>query len=372
MFYIHDGGTEFQQWEQNKMLTNEHMAVGDCVIFRNAGGKTIPMDARMENGTVVVDVPNDLLMDHTPIVVDLEGRPSCRTKFKVNKYDCPAGYVPKKNEHRVACNAPDWNQNDPSAPDYVKNRPFYTETDVVDVVPTTDVTFEADPEHPEFIVGSYVCHSSGRFIEGTLYTIVWDGKIYDCVAKKDESDSVYIGNDWLWYGDDSFDDDGTPFVFSTYLDSDPDGYIVECGTYPGTNATVSVCVKAKQETVHKLDSKYLPDDIGGTKPDMVITIDDLVGTVKKENVTIESGTAEDVFNKIHAGQLVDVRVRGISGAGDYVATANEIKAYAMSYAGVLYISWMACSRVAGPMWSYIGFELEHGYVDVGSNIISTT
>lgn len=85
MFVIYGGGNEFQQWEQGKKLTNEHMAAGDCVIFRNAGGKTIPVTARQDGGEVVVDVPNELLMHHANIVVDLKHRPTCRTHFKVNK-----------------------------------------------------------------------------------------------------------------------------------------------------------------------------------------------------------------------------------------------------------------------------------------------
>ena len=73
-------------------------------LFRSGCGEAIPVQAKTQDGTVVVDVPNELLMHRANIVVDLIGRESCRTIFDVKHCERPADYefvqniIPPANE----------------------------------------------------------------------------------------------------------------------------------------------------------------------------------------------------------------------------------------------------------------------------------
>jgi len=95
MFKINGGATAFDQWSVGHALTNEHMSVGDRVSFRTACGGLRVMYAYDNGGTVMVNVPNQLLQGDKPIIVDLAGHPGCKTIFPVNPkakpadYDCP-------------------------------------------------------------------------------------------------------------------------------------------------------------------------------------------------------------------------------------------------------------------------------------------
>lgn len=92
MFKIYGGLTAFDQWVMDYALTNEHMSVGDRVSFRTACGGLRVMYAYDDGGTVMVNVPNQLLQDDKPIIVDLHGHPGCKTIFDVIPHDKPDGY----------------------------------------------------------------------------------------------------------------------------------------------------------------------------------------------------------------------------------------------------------------------------------------
>ena len=84
---------------------------------------------------------------------------------------------------------PDWSQNDSTATDYIKNRPFY----------------EGDPSETVFVEESTVSFSgSGGMYSaqiqsnfeatvGETYTVNWDGAAYECVCG-DFRNSLFIGN----------------------------------------------------------------------------------------------------------------------------------------------------------------------------------
>lgn len=93
MFSIKDGRTAFNQWEQGQILVNEHMKAGDRVFFRGASGETYTMYATSDG----VEVPNILLQTARSMIVDLEGRNSCRTAIGVNAAEKPADYVLEDN-----------------------------------------------------------------------------------------------------------------------------------------------------------------------------------------------------------------------------------------------------------------------------------
>lgn len=251
MFKIYGGGTAFRQWDQGYVLTNDCMNVGDEVVFRNSTGKTIPVNAREDGGAVVVDVPNELLMDCSNIVVELgqgNGRHhECFTTFEVERCDKPSGYVCKPNEYRAPTNAPDWNQNDPSGVGYIKNRTHWVET-----VTTRDISVEF-PEAGESVSGLF----SLDLVEGETYEVTWDGVLYSCAAYiVNGPNTPSIGNAEVVNA--SGGGNGEPFFCTVYQ-----GSVMLFASTAGTH-TISMPHFEEYEAkkIHKLDGKYLPDGIG--------------------------------------------------------------------------------------------------------------
>lgn len=98
----------------------------------------------------------------------------------------------------------DWNQNDSTAADYVKNRPFYT-GDPVEMVWLEETT-------AEFTTDNDVIYQTPLNFEllkeGQTYSVSWDGTVYDCVCRLIDS-APFIGNlSIMRKGEDT----GEPFV----------------------------------------------------------------------------------------------------------------------------------------------------------------
>ena len=84
---------------------------------------------------------------------------------------------------------PDWNQNDSTAADYVKNRPFYTGDPVETVlVEESTVSFSGSD-------GMYFAQIQSNFkaTVGETYKVYWDGAVYEC-ACVNFNDMPAIGN----------------------------------------------------------------------------------------------------------------------------------------------------------------------------------
>lgn len=66
---IYDGRTSFYQWDVNQKLVSPDLNIGDEVHFSHKGAKvSLPVKAdALDDGTVVVNVPNALLMVALPI-----------------------------------------------------------------------------------------------------------------------------------------------------------------------------------------------------------------------------------------------------------------------------------------------------------------
>lgn len=150
----------------------------------------------------------------------------------------------------------DWNQNDPSATDYVKNRTHWSEyTDVVCLAPTT---------HTFTRTSGWVSIMPTGFNIGDTLTVKWNGVEYNCIAKGVSVDEAYFGNNTL-VGSDLYGemvDTGEPFFFVLN--------VAMCYVYTSDLTTVTIEITAKAETVHKFDPKYMPDGHGET---LVVTFD---------------------------------------------------------------------------------------------------
>ena len=139
---------------------------------------------------------------------------------------------------------PDWNQNDSTQPDYVKNRPFYTGDPVGTVlVEESTVSFAADDP-----VYMGQLPSTFEATVGETYKVYWDGAAYECTCVDFNSYPV-IGNlSIMDFGSDT----GEPFLMLV-----DNGRVIEIYTADtSASHTFSICVFAPE--VVKIDEKYLP------------------------------------------------------------------------------------------------------------------
>ena len=139
---------------------------------------------------------------------------------------------------------PDWNQNDSTAADYVKNRPFYTGDPVETVlVEESTVTFAAED-------GMYMGQLESTFSAtvGETCKVSWDGAVYECTCV-DFSGNTVIGNlSLVGLGSDT----GEPFVMSVL-----NGQAIDILT-ADTASSHTVSISRFTQEVVKIDRKYLP------------------------------------------------------------------------------------------------------------------
>ena len=134
---------------------------------------------------------------------------------------------------------PNWNQNDDTKPDYVKNRPFYAEDPVETVLLEEQaVTFtdgESDP--------SFNFNASPEDINRIKVT--WDGTEYICIPQI-RSDYIEFGNKFI--DDDTREDTGEPFYYDGevfYTDSSADSHQIK--------------VSKLSNKVIKIEPNYIPN-----------------------------------------------------------------------------------------------------------------
>ena len=136
----------------------------------------------------------------------------------------------------------DWNQNDETAIDYIKNRPFYTISSTENTL--LDGTFE-------FENGQYSQQNSTIDFEvGKEYTVIFDGVSYNCIASIIQ-DTSCIGNGNII--DSSYPNSGEPFLIGASITQ---GILVILTSPAGTAHTVTI--KSIEENVQTMDKKYLP------------------------------------------------------------------------------------------------------------------
>ena len=141
---------------------------------------------------------------------------------------------------------PDWNQNDDTQPDYVKNRPFYT-GDPVETVLVEETTAPFSEGN-----GLYVAEVPSTFeaTVGETYKVSWDGADYECACvAMDGTPLLLIGNMSI-FGAGS--DTGEPFVIIVY----PNGNGMGIGT-ANTSASHTFSIGKTVAPVVKIDKKYL-------------------------------------------------------------------------------------------------------------------
>ena len=142
---------------------------------------------------------------------------------------------------------PDWNQNDATASDYIKNRPFYT-GDPVENVLVEESTVSFTDTHAGFYLGQI--QSTFEATVGETYKVSWDGTVYECTCAIIDGELV-IGNLSI-RGDGS--DTGEPFLIIVF---NGEGIQILAAD---TSASHTVSISELATEVVKIDEKYLPYD----------------------------------------------------------------------------------------------------------------
>lgn len=138
-----------------------------------------------------------------------------------------------------------WNQNDPTADDYIKNRPFYSEVKKQTITLVDNLTSDTDHNY----------WPKCTFIPGQSYDVTYNGVLYPNLVCYQRDGWNIICNDVPCH----IDDDGGN---SLYIDSNDDSWII------------SITTVEENEIIHKLDKKFI--DL----PKGLVTEDSLENTLE--------------------------------------------------------------------------------------------
>ena len=166
---------------------------------------------------------------------------------------------------------PDWNQNDDTKPDYVKNRPFYTGDPAETVlVEESTVSFA---ERKGRSLYEAVVSSTFKATVGETYKVSWDGTVYECTCVHIR-ERYLIGNlSIVGQGSDT----GEPFIVGVQNGND-----IQIGT-KDTSASHTFSISVFASEVVKIDEKYLP------------TIPAPIYIIRKDSLFRSSATFEEVW-----------------------------------------------------------------------------
>lgn len=145
-----------------------------------------------------------------------------------------------------ATSTPDWNQNDPTASDYIKNRPFYTGEKVqTEVIPEQTYTLSS--------AGSFTMYAEqfGKYPysleDGKNYTVVYNGTTYELTSSNTEG-LPYVGDVGPLLGEEAT----LPFAIVA-------GYgelrIIDYNC----NTEVTFKIICDREDIIQIDLKYIPE-----------------------------------------------------------------------------------------------------------------
>lgn len=140
----------------------------------------------------------------------------------------------------------DWDQNDDTMLDYVKNRTHYKEvlSEEGTLLEETTISFTTS------MIGVSGIGTS-NVNEGGEYTVYWNGTAYECKPVKKGS-TLHLGNASLTT---SLEDTGEPFDIELLSET---GALITKST--STAESVTIKIESKEVVVyHKLDSKYIKD-----------------------------------------------------------------------------------------------------------------
>ena len=248
--------------------------------------------------------------------------------------------------HKMKSFRGNWEQNDPTADDYIKNRPFYSETSALEeIVKQTTLDFTnantVDWNQPK---EGYIFEYELDFPieDGVGYTVTVDGKSYIVTAFYEQTYNNLIVGNGAFVGSNN-EDNGLPFAIGKYDAEETKAYVI----VPNNKCYV-FSINKGSEVVHKIDKKYLPDDIGagnlaevaktGSYYDLIdapVVFDDVVRynnqalTVQQQNIAranIDAASNSDVVSLANitakTSDLEEVKIAAANMAAVVLAEAQ--------------------------------------------------
>lgn len=190
---------------------------------------------------------------------------------------------------------PDWNQNDPKSPSYIRNRPFYSEIKHTKILNGTfDFTENYgayDTQLPTFDI-----------VVGKSYTVIWDGVPYQ-VDGKDFLGNLLLGNLFMMTGDTN-DDTGEPFLIGRENNSN---LVVTLDA----SSKHSISIIGDIETIYPIDKKYLSDH----NFMITVTVTDIETPNGITTSAVCDKTYDEIFQAYKEGRYIYADVHGLATGG---------------------------------------------------------
>lgn len=186
---------------------------------------------------------------------------------------------------------PDWNQNDETQVDYVKNRPFYMGS------PVEAVLVEESTASFEDVGGIYASPFQSTFeaTVGETYKVSWDGTTYECIC-------VAFGN-MLCIGNLSIigrgSDTGEPFLMMIN-----NGIAISIMT-ADTSASHTFSISGIVQEIVKIPAKFIDKDASGY---IVVHKSDTMTEEEAENYNFALSNGEAVFISWGSAYIQEISV----------------------------------------------------------------
>lgn len=225
---------------------------------------------------------------------------------------------------------PDWNQNDSTAADYVKNRPFYTGDPVETVLVEESAVSFANKN------GIYqaVVPSTFKATVGETYKVSWDGTVYECTCAIFNGLPAFGNLSIMGAGSDT----GEPFLMGV-----ENGAKIQILT-ADTSASHTISISGFVQEVVKIDEKYLPKGF----------IVNVVGTESNSGNTylLFDKTDEEIYSAVNNGITVTLDLFGSNlqyikspdkafwGVAPFTVGSNGIAKLSVSYVSRDEIGWI--------------------------------
>ena len=181
----------------------------------------------------------------------------------------------------------DWNENDSSSPNYIKNRPFYTKEEAETFF---SLHIESFYSENDYYIYEYELQKGLPLEVGEKYTVVWNGTKYNNIEYKlipsSDGDGFCLGNGNIFYSD--ADDTGEPFLIEIYDDK----YM-----YIETRTDLATMfeIKTVKEEIKKIDKKYIPDSVSEDEVNNMIMDTYGYSTMNTYEIVIEHNHANTIY-----------------------------------------------------------------------------
>ena len=219
----------------------------------------------------------------------------------------------------------DYNQNDETAIDFIKNRPFYSTGEYEEIEILKDGTAMDFTAY----FGSYVVMECPTLENKHTYRIVFNGQEFICTSAMNKDGHIGVG-DINYINNGTWEDGKEPFYMNFYGGS--------CFIYlKDSKLNSKVSIYETQEIIHSIDKKFIKEHLAGNKADQEYIYEDKFYTSQ-----INAEYFNDVSN-IAIGENSHAQGKATVALGDY----SHAEGYASKAIGY-------CSHAGGSGGKAIG------------------